>query len=132
MIGLMKKMKMSGKTMNKTFKEFYESQMAFQELVIEKYGYANEEITSIPCDNIYAASYHIQAMAEEFGELVKSDKRWKNLRNEHYDKENKLEELSDCFITLMNIAMFSGISADEMAKSLDEKIKVNMKRISKK
>lgn len=118
--------------MSKTFKEFYESQMAFQELVIEKYGYANEEITSIPCDNIYAASYHIQAMAEEFGELVKSDKRWKNLRNEHYDKENKLEELSDCFITLMNIAMFSGISADEMAKSLDEKIKVNMKRIVKK
>lgn len=116
--------------MSKTFKEFYESQMAFQELVIEKYGYANEEITYIPCDNIYAASYHIQAMAEEFGELVKSDKRWKNLRNEHYDKENKLEELSDCFITLMNIAMFSGISADELVDSLNKKMKENAERLN--
>lgn len=116
--------------MSKTFKEFYESQMAFQELVIEKYGYANEEITSIPCDNIYATSYHIQAMAEEFGELVKSDKRWKNLRNEHYDKENKLEELSDCFITLMNIAMFSGISADEFVDSLNKKMKENAERLN--
>lgn len=117
-------------TYNKTLKDFYEAQIKFQEIINKKYGYANESITNIPCDNIYAASYHIQAMAEEFGELVKSDKRWKNLRNSHYDKENKLEELSDCFITLMNIAMFSDITADELVDSLNKKMKENAERLN--
>jgi hypothetical protein len=123
-------MAMSGK--NQTLKEIYEKQIEFQNEVINNVGYNipnSEELKSIPCDNIPIASYHVQAMAEEFGELVKSDKRWKNYRNSHYDKANKLVEISDCFITLMNIAIFSGFSSDEFEKALQGKIKKNFERI---
>ena len=69
------------------------------------------------------------ALMEETGELVKSDKRWKNYRNTHYDKSNKLEELSDCFITLFNIAMYSGISSEELELALTKKMDENIERI---
>ena len=68
-------------------------------------------------------------LMEETGELVTSDKRWKNHRNTHYDKSNKLEELSDCFITLFNVAMYSGISAEELGLALTKKMDENIKRI---
>ena len=114
--------------MNNSFVDLYYQQIKFQQEVIKNIGY-NADVKQIPEDNIKIAKYHMLAMMEEVGELVKSDKRWKNYRNKHFDKENKLEELSDCFITLFNIAMFSGISAQELEDALVAKIERNKKRI---
>ena len=114
--------------MSKLFTDFFNDQVAFQKEVNEKFGY-NAKVESIPEDNIEIAKYHMLALMEETGELVKSDKRWKNYRNTHYDKSNKLEELSDCFITLFNVAMYSGISAEELELALTKKMDENIERI---
>ena len=114
--------------MSKLFTDFFNDQVAFQKEVNEKFGY-NAKVESIPEDNVEVAKYHMLALMEETGELVKSDKRWKNYRNTHYDKSNKLEELSDCFITLFNVAMYSGISAEELELALTKKMDENIKRI---
>ena len=121
-----KKTKMNGK--NKTLEECYDEQVKFQKEVVKKYGY-NVDVKNIPEDNIEVAKYHMLALLEEAGELVKSDKRWKNYRNTYYDKQNKLEELSDCIITLFNVAMFSGISGKELAEALETKMNENYNRI---
>ena len=113
--------------MNKSFADFFNDQVAFQKEVNEKFGY-NAKVENIPEDNVEVAKYHMLALMEEAGELVKSDKRWKNYRNTHYDKSNKLEELSDCFITLFNVAMYSGISAEELELALTKKMDENIKR----
>lgn len=114
--------------MNKSFADFFNDQVAFQKEVNEKFGYG-VKVENIPEDNVDVAKYHMLALMEETGELVKSDKRWKNYRNNHYDKSNKLEELSDCFITLFNVAMYSGISAEELELALTKKMDENTKRI---
>ena len=114
--------------MSKLFTDFFNDQVAFQKEVNEKFGY-NAKVENIPEDNVEVAKYHMLALMEETGELVKSDKRWKNYRNTHYDKSNKLEELSDCFITLFNIAMYSGISAEELELALTKKMDENIERI---
>ena len=114
--------------MSKSFVDFFNDQVNFQKEVNEKIGYGVKE-EHIPEDNVDVAKYHMLALMEETGELVKSDKRWKNYRNTHYDKSNKLEELSDCFITLFNVAMYSGISAEELELALIKKMDENIKRI---
>ena len=114
--------------MSKTLAEFYEDQIAFQSIVTDKYGYGCK-VESIPEDNVEVAKYHLLGLTEEVGELVKSDKRWKNFRNTQFDKENKLEEISDCFICLMNVAIFSGISSEELTDALSKKMNDNFKRI---
>lgn len=114
--------------MSKSFADFFNDQVVFQKEVNEKFGYG-VSVKNIPEDNVEVAKYHMLALMEETGELVKSDKRWKNYRNKHFDKANKLEELSDCFITLFNVAMFSGISAEELEFSLSNKMAENAKRI---
>ena len=114
--------------MSKLFADFFNDQVAFQKEVNEKFGY-NAKVENIPEDNVEVAKYHMLALMEETGELVKSDKRWKNYRNTHYDKSNKLEELSDCFITLFNVAMYSSISAEELELALTKKMDENIKRI---
>lgn len=122
-------MKMNGMMkMNKSFTDFFNDQVTFQKEVNERFGYG-VSVENIPEDNVEIAKYHMLALMEETGELVKSDKRWKNYRNTHFDKNNKLEELSDCFITLFNVAMYSGISAEEIELALTKKMDENMKRI---
>lgn len=116
---------------NDTFVSLFNSQIEFQKLVLQEKPYnVQDEIKELPCDSVQIASYHLQAMAEEFGELVKSDKRWKNYRNTHYDIENKLEELADCFITLMNIAMYSNVDAETLYCKIKEKILTNTERLT--
>jgi NTP pyrophosphatase (non-canonical NTP hydrolase) len=122
-------MKMNGRMkMNKSFTDFFNDQVTFQKEVNERFGYG-VSVENIPEDNVEIAKYHMLALMEETGELAKSDKRWKNYRNTHFDKNNKLEELSDCFITLFNVAMYSGISAEEIELALTKKMDENMKRI---
>lgn len=119
--------------MNGTSKSLYEMQTQFQQILVDNcmYGGGREEIKPLPSDIKENFSYHIQAMVEELGELLREDKRWKNYRNDNYNRENKLNELCDCFITLMNISIFSGFTEEELKKSIKEKILVNTKRALK-
>lgn len=113
-------MKMNGK--NNSFKSSYDNQIDFQ-----------ENITRVKCpgDNLKQFSYHIQAMVEELGEVMKADKRWKTHRNERYEKEEKLDEIADVFITAMNIAIHSGFNAEDIEKAISNKIEENYKRLIK-
>ncbi len=84
----------------------------------------------LPVDRPMLASYHVQQLVSEIGEVLDADKRWKNFRNEKYDKVAKAEELADCFIVLMNICMFSGLSGEDMENAISEKIDKVSARIS--
>ena len=86
--------------------------------------------TGLPVDIPILASYHIQQLVSEIGEVLDADKRWKNFRNEKYDKDAKAEELADCFIVLMNICMFSGLSGEDMEHVISSKIDKVSARIS--
>lgn len=79
------------------------------------------KINGLPIDNIGWFSYHMQAMQEELGEVLKADKRWKTHRNTAFDPENKAEELADVFITAINLAIFSGIDAQMMLNAITYK-----------
>ena len=118
MDGMRRMTTMSGKT--NTFKESFEHQVSFQKLVTG---------AKCPGDNLEQFSYHIQAMVEELGEVVKADKRWKTHRNERYLVEEKLDEIADVFITAMNIAIHSGFSSDDIEKSIMDKIQTNYERL---
>lgn len=54
-----------------------------------------------------------------------------NYRNDKFDKDAKLEELADCFIELLNIAMFSNFSAKELSQAIENKIEIVKERITK-
>lgn len=92
-------------------------------------GYQIGEI-GLPVDRPMLASYHVQQLVSEIGEVLDADKRWKNFRNEKYDKDAKAEELADCFIVLMNICMFSGLSGEDMEQAISSKIDKVSARIS--
>jgi NTP pyrophosphatase (non-canonical NTP hydrolase) len=121
-------MKMRKAKNGKLFSELYEMQIAFQTTLNSIYNYS-AKIGTIPEDNVQLLQYHMLLLFEEAGELLKSDKRWKNYRNEYFDKDNKLEEICDCFIALMNVAMFSGFTGDELEQAIEDKIEKNYKRI---
>ncbi len=121
-----------------TFEKLYEKQADNQRLICKKGLYrdfVSEEdndlivYDGLPKDNTHLASYHIQQLVSEIGEVLDADKRWKNMRNDKYDKEAKKEELADCFIVLMNISMFSGIDAAELYEAIDKKIDAVKERI---
>jgi len=82
----------------------------------------------VPSDQISLYQYHMLALLEEVGELLKSDKRWKTQRNSYFDKHEKLDELADCFITLLNVAMYSDIDANMLHRAIDMKIEKNLTR----
>ena len=123
----------SGKTMN-NFDNLFQKQMENQKIMIDTGMYndfiQNSDI-SLPIDDPKLESYHIQQLVSEIGEILEADKRWKNFRNVFYNKENKLEEIADCFIVLMNIAMFSGFTSEEVYNSISKKIKEIFIRINK-
>lgn len=120
-------MMMNGKI---NFEEIYKKQMQNQNRMLALGLYENENAVELPFDDVKISSYHIQQLISEIGEVLSADKRWKNFRNEKYDKENKLEEIADCFIVLMNIAMFSGISYDMLIEKLNEKVEIVKERTS--
>lgn len=78
-------------------------------------------LTGLPIDSPSLSSYHVQHLISEIGEVLDADKRWKNFRNEKYDKAAKLDELADCFIVLMNICMYSDINAGELELAIMDK-----------
>ena len=108
-------------TGNNKFKTSYDNQVHFQ-----------EAITGVKCpgDNLQQFSYHIQAMVEELGEVMKADKRWKTHRNHRYEPAEKLDEIADVFITAINISIHSGFTAEQVEKAISNKIKENYERLN--
>lgn len=123
-------MKMNGKKSN-DFVDLFEAQKKNQIELLRsgKYKGFTDNILVEPEDDARLCSYHIQQLISEIGEVLEADKRWKNFRNDKYDRENKEEEVADCFIVLMNIAMFSGMSGEDLFESIKNKIKIVSERI---
>ena len=71
-------------------------------------------------------------MVEELGEVMKADKRWKTHRNDRFEFDEKLDEIADVFITVMNIAIFSGISGDQLVNEIVAKIQENTLKLNSK
>lgn len=111
------------------FEDLFNAQVRNQQALLDKGMYENGATIAVPHDDVKLCSYHVQQLMSEVGEVLEADKRWKNFRNDKYDKDCKKMELADCFIVLMNVAMFSDISADEMAEAIAAKIQVVSERI---
>jgi len=116
------------------FSTLFNMQKKNQELMMaaglyEGFIYGQE---NLPTDDTKLMSYHVLQLMSEIGELLDSDKRWKNFRNVKFEKDEKLKELADCFIVLMNVVMFSGFSAEEMVRAIADKIVTVRQRIEEK
>lgn len=124
---------MNGKKSNSvTLQELFNIQLQTQDKLIHKgvYDkYKNEHTITVPVNDVDLASYHVQQLMSEIGEVLDADKRWKSHRNDKYDKDAKLEELADCFVVLMNIVMFSGFSENDFADAVMKKLGVVSERI---
>jgi len=111
----------------------YNMQVEFQKQVLEKQAKETGKPTiALPQDDIAWFSYHIQAMVEELGEVMKADKRWKTHRNDRFEFDEKVDEIVDVFITAMNIAIFSGISGDQLVNEIVAKIQENTLKLNSK
>lgn len=116
-----------------TFETLFEAQQLNQSKMLTSGLYdafKSEGTTTIPVDDVKLMSYHIQQLMSEIGEVLEADKRWKNFRNRKYDKEGKLEEIADCFIVLMNVAMFSGFSGKDLTAAIVKKLNEVRKRLA--
>ena len=112
----------------RAFKTIYDEQVKFQKEVVKKHPY-DFEVKDLPDDIVNGFSFHIQQLISEIGEILSADKRWKNYRNDKVDLENKKEEIADCFIVLMNVAIFSGLTSDDLEEAICNKIEENFERI---
>lgn len=113
--------------------ELFKEQEANQETMLREGVYSGQVggplNVKLPMDSVSLSSYHIQQLVSEVGEILDADKRWKSHRKDSCNFSNKLEEIADCFIVLMNIAMFSGFGGDQVTKAISDKISVVAKRI---
>lgn len=122
-------MKMNGKN-NPTVEQLFNLQKQNQLVLLNKKAYGATELSNLPVDNVTLSSYHLLHLVSELGEILDADKRWKNFRNDKYDKDAKAEEIADCFIVLLNIAMYSGIDGDDLSKAILDKIEKVSARVS--
>lgn len=124
-----------------SFENAFGKQIKNQQAMIDRHMYDDhindveyEELVvegqQIPYDSVSLSSYHIQQLVSEIGEVLDADKRWKNFRNEKFDPDAKLDELADCFIVLMNVAIFSGFNANDIMSAVNLKLDVVKKRIA--
>lgn len=122
-----------GKTNNPlTLHDLFNRQVMNQIKMLQdgKYDmFKSEGTTTIPVDDVKLMSYHIQQLMSEIGEVLDADKRWKNFRNQKYDESAKLEEIADCFIVLMNVAMFSGFDGIQLTDAITNKLNEVSERI---
>ena len=128
MTGKMKKRMMIGMIKCRPLESIYKKQIEFQKMVCKKSPY-EFEVLDLPEDNVKGCSYHLQQLVSEIGEVLSADKRWKSYRNSKNDRENKKEEIADCFIVLMNVAIFSGLSPQELEEAIINKMDENAKRV---
>lgn len=112
------------------FNDLYDDQVKIQSRMADNGMYDGiDKHLVIPQDIPSLASYHVQQLVSEIGEVLEADKRWKNFRNDKYDRDAKLDELADCFIVLMNISMFSGFSGEEIYDAIMKKQDIVRARI---
>lgn len=123
-------MRMNGK-MKSSFIELYNKQIDFQQRILDEKVKEGKPSFALPQDDINWFTYHMRAMVEELGEVTKADKRWKTHRNENFNQEEKVDELADVFITAMNLAIYSGLSGQDMYNAIEEKIEENNERIKR-
>lgn len=124
--------------MSKTLDELFDMQGETQRCMLQAglYGgiisneMAEDFSVGLPVDSPKLSSYHVQQLMSEIGEVLDADKRWKNIRNEKYDRGAKVEELADCFIVLMNICMYSGITAEEFENVILNKMHTVRERVT--
>lgn len=113
------------------FNELFDRQVQLQSTMVDKGMYDGiDPFLVIPQDVPSLSSYHVQQLVSEIGEVLEADKRWKNFRNNKYDPDAKLDEIADCFIVLMNIAMFSGFSASDIYDAIIKKQAIVRSRIN--
>ena len=123
-----------------SFGSAFAKQLRNQQALVDKHTYddymsSNDYFelidcdASLPYDSVQLCSYHVQQLVSEIGEVLDADKRWKNFRNEKYDPDAKLDEIADCMIVLMNIAIFSGFNATDMMSAVNAKLDVVSRRI---
>ena len=115
----------SGNVANIPFSTLFAMQKTNQEKMLSDGMYnafKSKGTDTVPADDTKLMSYHIQQLMSEIGEVLDADKRWKNFRNQKYDKDAKLEEIADCFIVMMNIAMFSGFDGSEVVDAIRKKL----------
>ena len=123
-----------------SFGSAFAKQLRNQQALVDKHMYDDymssndyfEQIdcdASLPHDSVQLCSYHVQQLVSEIGEVLDADKRWKNFRNEKYDPDAKLDEIADCMIVLMNIAIFSGFNATDVMSAVNAKLDVVSRRI---
>lgn len=117
---------MSGKKIKQEFYELFSKQVEFQQNLLKK---KTGEDVVLPIDSVDWFSYHMQAMMEELGEVLKADKRWKTHRNSRYEKEEKLDELADVFITAINLCIYSDFDYDDISDAIRKKIEENGNRL---
>ena len=124
---------MNGKTTNAiTLQQLFNTQLITQDKLIHKgvYDrYKDEHTVTVPVDDVGLASYHVQQLMSEIGEVLDADKRWKNFRNQKYNENAKLEEIADCFIVLMNVALFSGFDGNDVERAIKDKLDIVANRI---
>lgn len=116
-----------------TFDELFEKQIENQVKLLQSgqyAGFVSHDINKLPDDDPKLMSYHIQQLISEIGEVLEADKRWKNFRANKFERNEKLQELADCFIVLFNICMFSGFSSEEIANAIYDKMCVVKDRIN--
>lgn len=116
---------MNGKK-SKSLNDLFTCQMRNQDKFLRSgiYDRFKDETTmTVPVDDVGLASYHVQQLMSEIGEVLEADKRWKSHRNDKNDKDGKLEELADCFIVLMNMVMFSGFDGNDLEEAIEKKLK---------
>lgn len=126
----------SGKTKNNnvTLQQLFNHQKENQQKMLDSGVYAEYRqrgTHEVPVDDVGLASYHIQHLISEIGEVLEADKRWKSHRNDKCDKHKKLDEIADCFIVLMNVAMFSGFNESDLADAIGRKLDIVSERLGK-
>ena len=84
-----------------------------------------------PKDSVEDFHYSITALVSEIGEVLSADKRWKNARNAHYDRKEKLFELVDCMAFLINAIQYSGFTVEEFYEAFANKNQINLNRSEK-
>ena len=102
------------------FADLYNSQCEFQKLIGE---------VNVPRDDPEMLAHHLLGLVTEIGEVLQEDKRWKkNRRNKTFNKEDKIKEIADCFIFLLNVCIYSDISSDQIFNAVSNKININFER----
>lgn len=118
---------------DKSLKDLFDIQAANQREMLISGVYSGQVggvmDVELPIDSTSLCSYHIQQLISEIGEVLTADKRWKSHRQDGYCADDKLEEIADCFIVMMNIAMFSGFDGEDVTNAIVDKLGVVADRI---